>query len=583
MTQNHLITDFTAGEISEKLSGRVDLELYYKGCSKLRNFLPMIQGGVRRRPSTQYVGEVAGKCRLIPFCPSKNTAYLLEFTHLVLRIWHNDELMVFGDPGEETSEIASPYTAAQIADIQYAQTHDRIFFAHRGHKPRMLILGAGEFTWQQMEMITNADKTKPFNSSGNYPRAVAFLNSRLWFAGTDAEPATLWASALPESGSPVNYENHTYYKTVTTTTLEPTEPETWEDPELPEHEWVTRQNNITTDAHAIKITLGSEKNEEIQWMIGRHHLVVFTSSGEWTISGDITALSQFAQLQTRYGASGFQGELMNDAVLFVQSDHKRIREYYYLSQEGTYMSPDLVFAADHITQVGIESIAMQRAPEPHLYAVLGNGELAVLTYNRMYGVTAWSVWSSADAIVEDVAILDSSDGEEVYISVERGAIRTLEKFVDPYTAEWHMDCKHTVDTDGSGVPDTHDLDGEVDWTYLDENGSVVETLEPDSSYTRGIMYASYLQTNILEGQGPYGSSTTRVKRVNEVRVRVVNSGLCEVGYIGRRERSREEFPYTGDLRVPAPGTYGRDTKIEIHSVDGNPLMITAMVPDLEVV
>ena len=51
-------TNFTAGELSDRLDGRVDLQKYFNGCKTLENFVVHAHGGATRRPGTQFVAEV---------------------------------------------------------------------------------------------------------------------------------------------------------------------------------------------------------------------------------------------------------------------------------------------------------------------------------------------------------------------------------------------------------------------------------------------------------------------------------------------------------------------------------------------
>ena len=49
------INNFSSGEISEELQARVDLAKYQNGCKTMLNWLPLIEGGMMRRPGTRFV------------------------------------------------------------------------------------------------------------------------------------------------------------------------------------------------------------------------------------------------------------------------------------------------------------------------------------------------------------------------------------------------------------------------------------------------------------------------------------------------------------------------------------------------
>lgn len=58
MKFNQLKNNFSSGELSELLVGRVDLEEYQNGCQTVSHFIPLKQGGVRFRNGTQIVAPI---------------------------------------------------------------------------------------------------------------------------------------------------------------------------------------------------------------------------------------------------------------------------------------------------------------------------------------------------------------------------------------------------------------------------------------------------------------------------------------------------------------------------------------------
>ena len=73
-----LITNFASGELSENLNGRVDLNQYYRGASRIENFEIIPTGGIKRRPGTRRLAKLDGDNRIIPFIVNKNQVYVLE-------------------------------------------------------------------------------------------------------------------------------------------------------------------------------------------------------------------------------------------------------------------------------------------------------------------------------------------------------------------------------------------------------------------------------------------------------------------------------------------------------------------------
>ena len=115
--------NFSAGELAPTLYTRTDIQQYSNGAKRLQNVFPLVEGGVRKRPGTFYRNLTAGAIRLIPFIVNSSSAYLL--------ILKNTSIQVY-NPRTKTvvTTLASPYTAAQIPDIQYVQYRFEMFITH---------------------------------------------------------------------------------------------------------------------------------------------------------------------------------------------------------------------------------------------------------------------------------------------------------------------------------------------------------------------------------------------------------------------------------------------------------------------
>ena len=565
--QRPLYTDFTAGEISPKLSGSVDLALYKKSCDTLKNFQPMTQRGIRRRPGTQYIADLSTSVRLIPFVVDATNYFLIELSNLKMRIWQNDELVDFGSG---VTEKVTTYGTSEIDDIHHTQSYDQIFFTHKSHPIGQLIYSGGSFTWGALSISGRSGQSLPFGSAGNYPKTCAIISGRLWFASSSTQPATIWGSV------PFDYDNFTDYDIITVNTIEYTDPEGWADASIPEYAEVAVEEESYTPANAIEITLGSDKNEEIKWISGQRDIIVGTLTGEYVIPGTIDALNQSARLQSRFGSAAIQARVVGNAILFVQSDKKKLREFYY-SEEGGYQSPDLTWAADHMLQGNVADFDFQRTPDPRVFCVLEDGTMKVLSYSRLYDVVGWSPWET-EGTFDQVCILDAPNSQTVYVVVTREGTRRLEKLYEPYSDLYHLDCASSVISDSEGVI-TYPFVS-TKWVVMDSSYDLVTTPAADTAYTIGMLLTSDTILNRL----PH--NPTRTKRMTELRVRVVASGAFTAGYKDRLYanvlKTGQTYPFTGDVRVPLSGEYDSDAQIEIKIATHKPLMITALVPDVEV-
>lgn len=157
-----LITNFASGELSENLNGRVDLNQYYRGASRIENFEIIPTGGIKRRPGTKRLAKLNNDNRIIPFIVNKNTVYVLEIglniaydPHVegskpgVIYTWKQG----VGGAYSITQAIYVDYASlAEIKELQYAQNYNELVFVHRTYKPLILTVNAqGVFSASDME------------------------------------------------------------------------------------------------------------------------------------------------------------------------------------------------------------------------------------------------------------------------------------------------------------------------------------------------------------------------------------------------------------------------------------------------
>ena len=120
---------FNAGELSRKLDGRSDLELYKAGCRDLSNFIVLPQGGVERRAGTEFV-SLAGTdgstpARLIEFDFSSDIRFVIEMGVGYAKVHYTDSLGV--DQVEPVTENDNlEYTADELRSIQFTRKYDTL-------------------------------------------------------------------------------------------------------------------------------------------------------------------------------------------------------------------------------------------------------------------------------------------------------------------------------------------------------------------------------------------------------------------------------------------------------------------------
>lgn len=152
-TQTPMLASFNGGELSRRMHGRVDTQIYQIAVEAMENFAPTIEGCAVKRPGFEYIKAArASASWLSPFIFSVTQAYVLE--------WSEGKLRFFTNGGRiETApnvpyEVTVPYTAAEASEISAQQSFDRLYLAHANHPSpaRLSRTGATTFVYDVPEL-----------------------------------------------------------------------------------------------------------------------------------------------------------------------------------------------------------------------------------------------------------------------------------------------------------------------------------------------------------------------------------------------------------------------------------------------
>jgi hypothetical protein len=168
---NQLQSNFSAGELSPKARGRVDIARYPNAAKTMENVISAALGGARKRAGTQWIAEAKHadkKARLIPYIIDRDNAYMIEVGDLYMRFYKPDGTRI-GAP----YEIVTPYTEAYAARLDYAQGEDEMFLFDSAVYPhRLRTFGDSKWDVSQVPFTTT-----PFAEQGDYPAAALTLSA----------------------------------------------------------------------------------------------------------------------------------------------------------------------------------------------------------------------------------------------------------------------------------------------------------------------------------------------------------------------------------------------------------------------
>lgn len=476
------LSSFTAGEISPRLEGRVNLEKYREGLADLTNMVVHPHGGVARRPGTEFLGEVkssANYTRLIPFQFKTSDTYILEFGNEYMRVYRNGLQVLTGAPKTITA-ITKANPGVITSNSHGFANGDEIY-----------IIGVGGMTQLNGRNFRVANvTTNTFTLTDLFGNAIDTTNFTTFTSGGTAdkiyEITTPYTTAnLPAlnfaQSADVMYLVHPTYDI---RTLSRTDHNAWTlatatitgspTPSLsgsnnrpsvvtffeqrlvfagtnnnPQTIWFSKSADYlnftvgTLADDALIYTIASSQVNAIRFLSATRVLMIGTSGGEYVLTttndGPVTPTTTQIRKYSNYGTATVQPVQVADVTLFLQRGNRKVREFRYVGEVDVagYQAPDMTILAEHITEGGITALVYQQEPDSIVWCIREDGTLLGMTYRRDEQVVAWhkhvigGEFSSGQSVVESIATLPTDSGEdELYMIVKRTIDGQTKRYIE---------------------------------------------------------------------------------------------------------------------------------------------------------
>ena len=319
------------------------------------------------------------------------------------RVWANAD----APPADVT--LATPYSATELADIHYvASPYDTsvpikavkpIVFVHPNHPPSWFFWNgtAGAY---QFAAISFTNKPSQW-ISGNYPSTCTAVQGRLVFAGTPAQPETVWLTRVAEWNA---FDDLT---------------------------------NLTDVTPEDSMEFTAVYRSPIQWLSGHKNLLVGAEEMEYLAYADgIFQPSDLGvSVQSTHGGAHVQPAGFGQSVLFAAEGGHRVREAQYANEAGGWVAPDLTLWHPDLFSSGIVRMVRMRNPHQMLVAVMGNGQLALLHQDSYAQISGWSR-VSLNATVIDACTVTDSEGTDVLFVLVRRTVNKVQKLYLEAFSDW---------------------------------------------------------------------------------------------------------------------------------------------------
>jgi hypothetical protein len=264
--------------------------------------------------------------------------------------------------GQSALEFATPYPADALEELQFIESPEGtvVYIAHQQYPQHkvsfdyntfLAAFGIVTFTAPPAEWVAN-----------NYPGTGAIFGGRVWYAGSPNQPEQFWAGQVGD------------------------------------HEDMT-----TGTAENDGFSVVNEHFGRIVWMLATKELTAGSSNAEYLISSDGPAIfigDIQLDRQSAYGSTSERSKLVGDKILYITRDSRRLHAMQFDRDSQVWLSEEISFPSEHITEPLMHGFARQQWPGDLLWFPLKDGTAAACSYNRPMQVYGWHQHNTEGKIVD---------------------------------------------------------------------------------------------------------------------------------------------------------------------------------------
>jgi hypothetical protein len=393
-------------------------------------------------------------------------------------------------------------------------------------------------------------------------------------------------------------------------------------------------DNLVTDP--FDLLVGSQETNKISWLSSGRVLQAGTLGGEYSITGSEGIFSRGTKdvrQQTSNGGSPTRVVRVDNRVVYVSREGRRLRDFAFSEENGSHVSVDLSLLASHLYKHGTKDVndinfsgdefvdmAFQSSRST-VWLLTARNELVGVTIVRESKMLAWHKheFTGTDFNIWGIASIPSVDGtvDDLYLNIQRtinGVTKYyLEKMGDDFNAD-SLNNTPVLDSDTPRFSDSHmkitfiaaasivtglgHLEGEV--VTVTANGSeVIGATVADFTVTGGqitlpieyaigtvfvigLTYEAILDTQDMLAGSDFGSPNASVQKIDRVVAKFYKTYDAQVGGLSDGVGTIfEALPFgsdifTGNKKVHIANTPNIDVRARIKSSRPYPCNILSL-------
>ena len=618
-------TNFTTGELDPLVRARVDLKAYDNALETAQNVICQPQGGLTRRPGTQFINELGGSpengVRLIAFEFSTSDSYMLCFTNNTMYVYKNKALV--------HTQTSTGIVSANLDQMCWTQSADTLIVVNEDMQPRKIVRNtdtswtisaitfdsipkyaftltttnpAGSITASDVSgKVTITATSAVFNSGhvGQYINASPQGRAKIvkFNSSTSVNVVTEFPFFDTTATTTGNWELETGYESVWSGTKGWPISVTFHQGRLyfggsksrPSTIWGSKVGLFFDfeaieglDDDAVEATLDTNTFNAITDIISGRDLQVFTTGGEFYVPQEgltpITPTDFFFSTTSRNGSrEGVRVKSLESGVLFIQRQGKALSEIAYSDTQLTYVTSKISLLAGHLLK-GPKRMDIRRAvatDENDLLLIVNedDGTMAVFSLLRLQNVIAPSEFTTDGSYI-DVGV----DITDIYSVVKRTDSGSDKYYVEVFDSERLTDSA-VVGTTSTTANMAH-IEGSVvnvlSDGYVENNqtvpagGTVTFVNPPTTSSEVGLPIDIQVKTMPLNIKAQAGTRIGFRKRVVEVNAillntqnLVINGNLVPIRSLGAGGLDTAVPEFTGTKVLHGILGYSNDGQITV--------------------
>jgi len=491
-------SNFTTGELDPLIRARVDLKSYNNALETAKNVIIQPQGGLKRRPGTQFLFELGGTpengIRFVHFEFSVDDSYMLIFTTNRMYVIKNRTLItnINASGNDYLDTSGNNLTGANIKQMCWTQSADTLILTHKEFAPVEIVRGVTDADWTISPLtfdsipkyaftpaysnpagtltpsavtgnITLTASSGVFNSGhvGQYINVSPQGRAKIikFNSTTVVEAVTEYPFFNTTVIANGNWELETGYENVWSVSRGWPRTATFHQGRLffggskarPSTVWGSKvglffdfEGDEGLDDDAVEATLDTNTFNAITDIQSGRDLQLFTTGGEFYVPQEglnpITPADFFFNSSSANGSrEGIRVKKLESGMLFVQRQGKTINEIAYSDVQLTYMTTKISLLAGHLLK-NPTSIDLRKAvatDENDLLFIINedDGTMAVFSLLKAQDVIAASQFTTTGDFI-DVGV----DITDIYVATKRDDNGVDKYYLEVFDDNTFTDC-----------------------------------------------------------------------------------------------------------------------------------------------